>query len=568
MKEEIQADPKAEKKAGKKKGIAGKIFQGLLIFLLVLLVIFHRPLIVAIRSVVGMGILEKGSEGLSYVPQSLSREQMLEDLDALYRNVCTESPVREQAEKYLKLDYDALYASYRSRIENCRDEYEFCALLTAFMAKLPGAHDSIKPPMDDMNRANGFPVGTELGFHGIRETNYAYWTQFEDRMWSYTQKCAVASNYGGDYVILDYDCGNGMIDEIVGGKIISLNGETMPEALKTIDTIHHLGYDARNDCLRVTQIFFNDAIGEKYDACIEMPDGSIVERDLYISPEFSLAMQFRKSIYPDHDAASKEGDESASETTQKKGYSIETDPERKLIYIEAKSCNYADTEPVAEELAQAIESIDAENIIIDLKNNGGGDSTFVTEGLCKAVLEGEGGWMSTAVYPRTEVTALFCDNPLYSLEAEFRKQKDSFVCVSDERVAGEAKKHLNIYVLVSGRTFSSGDICAGILAKVEGITLIGENTKGEGFTGSPLVYFLPNSRIAYSFTCSVSEECPENNYLGTVPDIYCPDRWEDWLKQEELFDEGISSEALGTYEYRLLWDQTLIEAIRIIDGGK
>ncbi|MBQ3841593.1 MAG: hypothetical protein II820_02755 [Ruminiclostridium sp.] len=551
---------------------------------LILFIIFHRWLFAALRISGGVDALNKGSEGMTYTERSMTTEQMLTDFDFLYKTVVTDSLTTPQWEKYLKIDYNELYDTFRPRIENCKDEFEFYSVMTSFMARLPGGHTFLHAPTDDMVSQLDFPLFWELGYDDVIKTNYDYWVKLEDRMWSYPQKTAVAGFYGGDYIFTAYDGGNGYLDDIVNGKLLTLNGEPVSEAIRKLDTIYSWTYDSHNDSVRVYALIFNDGIGEKYEAEIEMPDGSIVTKTLYNSAEYNVSIYYRNKRYPNHNKAPAEevteaettapsesdtpsGSESEPEAAPvQKSYTIETDEARRLVYVRTTTCLGSEVESVFEDITAAIGEVDAENIIIDVKSNGGGDYNFVTDGICRAIFDKPVGWINYSHFPKAKVPQIYLDF-LADMNDQIPEDKGDYMqYYEDYTVNGEAKGRYNIYILTSNSTFSSGDILAAITAEQDNVTVIGENTAGEGFSGNPLNYYLPESKFFFAFAPGVSDKLPENNILGTEADIYCPNRWEEYLKFIELRDDPEIGSKISTYEYRRLWDRPVAEALKLIDG--
>ena len=556
----------------KKRGKVRKFFLRFLIvvfaLLLVVGIIQHKWIFAFIRSSQGRSALKKGSEGLTHTERSLTSEQMLTDFDYLFKNACTDSLVKAQSEKYLGIDYDEVYRTYKARIENCKDEFEFFSVMVSLMAKLPGAHNSFIAPTNNLEIRLNFPLSYQLGDDNVIETNYDYWVQFEDRMWSYTQKSACAVYYGGDYVFRDFDRGFGQIDDILDGRLISLNGEPVQTAVKKLDTIHHWDYDAQYDCVRIENIYFNDSIGEKYDAEIEMPDGSIIHKTLYNSAEFNAAALYRIRYYPDHNTQSNIGGTTvSSEETSQRTYTINTDSSRKLVYVKAPSCLNEEKEPVFLDITAAINEVDAENIIIDVQDNPGGNCDFVIQGLCRAIFDKEVGLLNYFRYPKTDIAQLYFDNDGYVTGVSYEDNGEYLRFSGDYRIKGEAKKKYNIYVLINDGTVSSGDIFAYITSQEDNVTLLGTNTQGEGISGNPLNYYLPESKFAFAFTMCISETYPEDNVVGTVPDVYCPTTWEDYIKTISLRNDPISKDKSRLLEYRQQFDRPLIEALKLIDSN-
>lgn len=544
-----------------------------------LIVSVQLHLFTGLRMEIGASILQQGSAGLTYTEHHLTKEQMLADFEYLFRHACTDSLAAEQHLKYLKIDAAELHDTYKARIEKCNDEFDFLAVMASLMARLPGEHNLIYTPTDNLYYKLIFTLGTEMAYGGVREANYAYWKQFEDRMWSYTQKTAVVNYYAGDYVFISYDLGNGMIDDIVNGRLLTLNGEPAGTAVRKLDSYYPWSYDAENDCVRVKEIYFNDGIGDKYEAEIEMPDGRIVTKTLYSSAEYNLALYSRRSLYPDHFAKEEPAagtapaetaapaTSAAAQDTVKKSYVIVKDESRKLVYIRASDCYAEEADMIFNDITAALDETDAENIIVDVIYNGGGDFPFVTDGLCRAIFDQDVGWINYARFPKTDITDKFLESQRVIIPCPSEDMGDYIRDSEDFRAHGEAKKKYNIYVLISQATFSSGDIFAGIAAEQDNVTVLGENTRGEGFTGKPLNYYLPESKFTFAYTCSASEHLPEDGIVGTAPDIYCADTWEDYLTMLRMReDPDIGFDKFAQYEYRPLWSRPLREALKLIDS--
>ena len=98
------------------------------------------------------------------------------------------------------------------------------------------------------------------------------------------------------------------------------------------------------------------------------------------------------------------------------------------------------------------------------------------------------------------------------------------------------------------------------------MTVIGNNTHGEGFSGHPMNYYLPESKFIFSMTFSVSESYPDDNHLGTVPDIYVANTWNEWLRKQELTDDPDCTVDLSSFEGRLMWDAVMIKTYELIEN--
>ena len=132
----------------------------------------------------------------------------------------------------------------------------------------------------------------------------------------------------------------------------------------------------------------------------------------------------------------------------------------------------------------------------------------------------------------------------------------------------KAEKEYDIYVLNGASTFSSGDILAGVLKDQPNVTTIGNNTGGEGYSGHPMDFYLPESKFPVTYSFSVSVNHPDDNYLGTTADVFVANGWDNWMKRREILDDPNFDGNIKSFENRLKWDEVMIEAVRLMDSKK
>ena len=497
-----------------------------------------------------------------YQDITLSKEQMLEDFDYLFDVAVTNCLNKEYAEKYYKVDYDEIYDTFKKRIENCQDEYEFVATMIAFDAKLPGSHSYVRPPMND----NFFEIDSLLTKNLDKEAvavNYSLCYKMKDRMEEYNQKVINAQYFDGDYVFKNYD--NEFFENIDGlenAKLVSLNGKPVKDVVKDIDTLLHWKYDYSNDSVFVERVFFNDGIGEKYEAEIEFEDGTVIKKDLYVSAEYNLAYIYRRNLFPSNSKTEENASEETTESNVEKSYFIDTDPDLKMVYFRSVTCAGYETEAVKADLTKALEEVDAEYVILDFRSNNGGDYSYVTSGVLPAVLNHDAGFYNYTLHPDKEFAKDFYHNSYFRFYRHMNKQGEFIQTREDFTVKGEAKKEYKIYALIDHTTFSSGDIFASIV-KRDGITLIGQNTGGEGISGQILQNYLPNSKMIFAYVDGVNEVYPEDNYVGTTPDYYVESNWDTIINTNAMFPDLEGTER-GKIEYRKKWDPGMIKVLELI----
>ena len=132
---------------------------------------------------------------------------------------------------------------------------------------------------------------------------------------------------------------------------------------------------------------------------------------------------------------------------------------------------------------------------------------------------------------------------------------------------GTAEKDYKIYVLNSVSTFSSGDVLTAVAKEADNVTIIGENTKGEGLCGHPLCYYLPESKMIFVSVSGVSERDPLNNVIGTEPDIYMGNGLKERMAQEELMNDYDVSELRNNLDLRAKWDKVMKYVLDDIDNS-
>ena len=549
-------DDKEVKKAKRKRRlkIFGRVMLVIAGLILVLLLIFHRLIIDAAKILHGKNQFDKQGE-IEYHEVKLSKAQMLEDFDYLFDVAVNTSLHKNLAEQYYGVDYDEIYKTYKERIENCKDEYEFVSTMFSLDQKLPGGHNFMMPPMEAL--VDNFEM-TEFFDDETRSVNYALCKQFEENMAGYNEKGIIAFYYDGDYIFKDaVYCDYETIDGIANTRLVSLNGKPVSEVVKELDVMEPWHYDSVHDMVCPMKLIFNESVGEKYEAVIEREDGSTFTTELYNSAEYNLAFRYRSRIYKDR------FDTSNNPVTSSLHYSVEGDKERKLVYIQCWECITGEQEQLEADITKALEEVDPDSVIIDFRGNVGGSYPYVTEGLLPLVLDHDAGDNYPVVMPNSEYISKFTDNRYYRKVKKLKTGQDKITYKEPFTVKGKAKKHYNVIALVDHHTFSTGDIFANIV-KQDGIPVIGQNTGGEGIAGVILGDYLPNSKLQVSFNVSMSEYLPADSYVGVEPDYVVDHDWEVEKKRRELF-AGESKEVYGTIENRLKWDPYFQKAMELIN---
>lgn len=229
------------------------------------------------------------------------------------------------------------------------------------------------------------------------------------------------------------------------------------------------------------------------------------------------------------------------------------------------------------EAPEVLANSEYQNIIIDLRNNFGGDFDNVIKYLYPYLFSDDLEIKHTWYLPDTKYTqkivsdfqsyrTLALKESSYSAQNGLGETQSYLVSEREIILKGNAdlQKEHDIYVLISENTASAADKLAAILKDNTSAMLIGTNTAGEGRMSSFLVDYLSESGLLFAYMPELAFNSDDSNnaIFGTAPNIYVKASYPD----EETY--VLAGEDPYTYENRLKWDAVLIETLEIIQKAK
>jgi len=549
----------------------------------VLLLVFFILVLPFIKLFSKMDYVTKDT-GENLISTEMTQEQKLKDFDYMYDIVCLENPQKELMEQAYGISYDDIYTRYRDLALNAESDYEYFSYLGCFLSVLPGCHNYMGLPDYNNNAVNAsFSLSEEYGTQEFKDYAYSWKEEFRDDVEKYLDCNFIGFIYvnGAYYGMIPGNDKMKYCDEYVNGTMISFDGKDPKDICFDVFERYTPAYDGINDCFFRDYLIFNDSMGEKHTAEVLLSDGNIVTVDLYDDPGYDYAFLDAPKTYPELFSDADNSSGSSSDDSEKvtdvmssdyvpATYSIATDPERKLVYVNSTECRSSEGARLVSDLTKALEETDADTVILDIRANKGGDSSFVNEQLLPVLFSHDVNYEATVYGGRNDCTKRFYGAVTYGLlnvllyhQSGFSTKGDYFYYSETFNVKGNAAKDYKIYVLTSFNTFSSGDIMTRVCKEYDNCVVIGTNTGGEGVSGTILQSYLPESHFMFAYASTVNTDFPEDSFLGTEPDIYIPYTVEEYQARLELHNQGIRQ---NSYEVRQQWDQTLQQVLEMAEN--
>lgn len=516
---------------------------------------------------------EETYQEISYT--ELTQEQRLEDFDYLFNMIKTSLPyVYDMEEKYgfSVLDKEE---EYRAACAACEDDYSFLALMTSVFNDIPSGHAAVIPPDYYSYFSSGYYRTDTVGLNltdNMQGKIEAYGKYLVEKQSEYNTK--LESGVYFSYTDGEYFCYGEDTDNY--STIISINGNEPQEFVTEMASpIGKIQYDAKYDRPYRSNLMFSTTGTQPVTLRLMLSDGTEYDKQYYCDFDlcyaYDMAWYYSDEVY---DYITEDGElfETAPDADDDAAI-VYTDEENDIAYISISSLNYSDGTDVKERIS---EYSGYENIVIDLRGNGGGISDFYKNYIYPALYKDDTVFEVTGYIPKNSYTdRLYSDffemligtdvNDLsfsntneypdemydcnngeyykYTLTRDFHG--DSSLSYSDDR---------NVYYIVNYATCSSADEIAQVVKSCNLGKVVGTNTEGEGLIFGVCCDWMPNSLLMYMYspTYVIDDEGVDNSLYGTQPDIYGGVTFEGSLRCDAIAAEGKDWSSLPS---RRIWDK-------------
>ncbi len=492
--------------------------------------------------------------------------QRLDDYEGLCKCLEQNMAALYDFESIYGISFEETKNKYKELISGSASDYEYFTLLLSFFHDIPSVHTNLVYP-DKSNYAGGYNGFNVLETNGI-DSSTEYWSSVIEN------ECRKYS--GVNYKTVSYNYNSGIYDSTITGttmdmgtegytELISVNNIPIDEYVKACTSYFKMQYDFYNEKVYRDCLIFNDSFGEKCIIGYKDEYGNEYTKEVYggISGEYTLLClpAFTNEKAPTEEIITEEAEREYDLTADEvecEAFTAYRDRENNCAYIYISNFNINNDGARLRETI--INMSDMDNIIIDIRGNGGGFTQYLELNVIPSLFKESSTFSSTVHFKDTSKNRSL---KKYAQEygSDYRKSDIKGLKCFDEIVDinGEADEQKNIYLLVSGATASAADQFTSIVKNSPFGIVIGTNTKGEG-SCSYIMNCMPVSRLVFSYTPGkvYNDDNTVNNVCGTVPDIYADVSTKHYRQMKEL------GESAYIYENQKKWDDVLIKTLELI----
>ena len=470
-------------------------------------------------------------------PILLTQEQKKDDFEQFYSLICEKIPFLDDSCEIYGIDFQARKKIYEETITSAESNLDFYAAMIGIGQEVCSFHTSVLFPKYDYLSTLRCDNNKIIRSKSTKITQTKWEAEIREEAMKYK---------ASDFILLrevdgHYYVGNEFLSnsesEYKSLELKEINGQEPADYFMQGVFLFGINYDNTSGKSYRSSVFINKVEGELIEVVWVDQQGKNFTEQLYYSRKLELIADYgylynaELVFYPLPDV-------------HNTIYHY-SDEERGLEFI--RIANFEDGET---QLKKIMEKLKYENVIIDLRNNRGGtynygekniypylyiENCLITERWKRSIDSIEKDPLTMRIN-RTEKTGKDQDYNYYKRTVE---------------ALGKSDVQKNVIYLTDNKTGSAADSFVGII-KDNGLgTIIGEETGGEGKSGTMTCAMLNNSGILFTYYPSVpcDEEGEALYYPGVSPDIYVSWNQEEYDKRSIFRKDGTSEEYINMLEY-------------------
>jgi hypothetical protein len=490
----------------------------------------------------------------------LTSSQRNKDFKELCSILESSQPMLYDYSKLYGITYNDIKENYKSRISECKSDYDYYYLLDGFLNCIPSCHTYLKyPVVDDL----------DMNYSGLNLVNnerpaLIYWKQtLESKLAEVNNeyKTMLFTYVDGSYIVNKFMTNfNTEIPE--NTRLIKVDNIPINEFALTISSEFKIMYDYINNTPYRAAIAFNDSFGTKCTVTVQFENGETIDYEMYCEADNIIFS--KDNIKMENNMTN--NDFFANEISTEHFYSYK-DTINNVAYISIMDF-YNDEGEKLKNVLKSMSNID--NVILDLRGNKGGYADYAKSYIYPELFSDDVNFSVIKYIRKNKYT----ESLFYGLdykgasykeikEIPFESRFKTLIAVTDnKKYEGNHNASKNVIILISQNTASAADEFTYVIKNNNLGTIIGCNTYGEGFC-SPELAWLHQSGICFYFSPYkfINPDGSDNSVYGTTPDIYSNISFKGYLKRQKLL---LDNQQAYTYSASLRWDDVLIKALEII----
>lgn len=491
----------------------------------------------------------------------MSEEEKVKDFEYFYNTVSSSMPMLDSIKQLYGIDFLDRKELYLDLILQTQNDFEYFCLMSSIVMDIPSFHTDIVFP--------DYESYKELRCYKLEETLCRNDLKSLSDYWYSTLKKTFEANKEINIIEFKYVEGKYLFDAyfssneyafLQGSELIGVNGFPVDDYAADKLSMWARRYDFKRNKNHRTYLTFGSSIGEKALLELRSADGSIVKQEAYINFESEFLSMY-EFMFPE---------ENRLESIKRDYY--HNDEKNGIGYIDI---GYFDLNT---DLGLASRIINRENIIVDLRNNGGGNrkiashlhSYLYADDIVQPLIwyvpeSGSNQAVTRGNFTVTSIVNQLFHNAIDYSPTDFEFDSSHTYLQGRTQIIykGNGQNNKNVYFLIGQKTGSAADGYVSAIKENGFGELIGTNTAGEGLATSFCADSLPNSGLVFIYMpcLAFNTDGTDNSLYGTAPDIYIEQTSESFYNQRNL-----QMQDMDIYEYqnRLLWDNVLLHVIDLI----